>query len=55
MYVTFSGDNMGLDQSREKLYRVWDNVQDFKGKAAFSISFLKHLEKQPSHWTHERI
>jgi len=33
IYVTFSGDNMGLDQSREKLYRVRDNVQDFKGMA----------------------
>lgn len=55
MYVTFSGDNMGLDQSREKLYCVRDNVQDLKGKAAFSISFLKHLEKQPSRRVHERI
>lgn len=35
IYVTFSGDHMGLDQSREKLYCVRDNVQDFKGKAAF--------------------
>ena len=39
------GDNMGLDPSREKLYRVWDNVQDFKGKAAASVSSQKHLEK----------
>lgn len=37
----FSGDDMGLDQSREKLYCVWDHVQDFKGEAAFSTSFHK--------------
>lgn len=31
---------MGLDQSREKLYCVWDHVQDFKGKADSFITFL---------------
>lgn len=33
--VHFPGDDMGLDQGGENLYRVRDYVQDFKGKGAF--------------------
>lgn len=50
-YVTFSGDNMGLDQSGEKLYCLWDNVQDFKGTAPFfHLLCPEHLEMKDPHW-----
>lgn len=49
MYI-FSGDDMGLDQGRENLYRVWDYVQDFKGKGLCSTSFPRTLGRHRCLW-----
>lgn len=48
----FSGDDLGLDQSGKKLYRVRDHVQDSEGtvKAPLHLSALIRCEDVLTSW-----